>query len=313
MTELRFDGRVAVITGAGRGLGRTYARLLASRGAKVVVNDFGGSITGEGSDASPAEAVVREITQAGGEAVADISSVATPEGGSAIIETALDRYGRIDIVIHNAGILRRVPVEDMSQEDFDLVNDVHLRGGFHVVRPAYALMKAAGYGRIVLTSSSYALYGGDLVGSYSAAKAGLIGLSNVVAREGHAHGVKCNVILPAAITRVNQDEWDHGSAPPMTAEMVAPAVGWLAHESCSISGEMLIAAAGRIARACVVESPGVYQGDWTMEQVGEQIDAIRNIDQPVHFAPVPSGLDEHGAYSFAMAASGRAAALDTAG
>src|ERR1700761_8645681 len=183
MTELRFDGRVAVVTGGGRGLGRTYALLLAARGAKVVVNDPGASLKGDGGDAGPAEEVVREIKAAGGDAVANTDSVATPEGGQSIIDTATDKWGRIDILIHNAGIVRRAPLKEMSYADFELVLDVHLRGAFHVVRPAFPLMCKAGYGRVVLTSSINGLYGNKQVLNYSVAKAGLIGLSNVVALE----------------------------------------------------------------------------------------------------------------------------------
>src|ERR1700737_4222736 len=202
MPELRFDNRVAVITGAGRGLGRTYALLLASRGAKAVVNDTGGSMGGEGVNAGPADEVVREIRSAGGEAVACTASVSTPEGGSAIIKAALDHYGRIDILIHNAGNVRAASLKEMTQEDFDAVLDVHLRGAFHVVRPAFVHMCKAGYGRVVLTSSIGGLYGNHCVANYAAAKAGVIGLSNVVALEGGADGVKSNVVVPAAVTRM---------------------------------------------------------------------------------------------------------------
>ena len=153
MADLRFDGRVAVVTGGGRGLGRSYALLLASRGAKVVVNDSGGSLDGEGVDSGPAERVVSEITAAGGQAVACTESVSTPEGGDSIVRTALEHYGRVDILIHNAGNVRRGSLKEMSYEDFDAVLDVHLRGAFNVVRPAFPLMCEAGYGRIVLTSS----------------------------------------------------------------------------------------------------------------------------------------------------------------
>ncbi|MFY1621362.1 SDR family NAD(P)-dependent oxidoreductase, partial [Micromonospora sp. WMMD736] len=147
MPELRFDDRVAVVTGAGRGLGREYALLLASRGANVVVNDPGGALSGDGSDAGPADTVVAEIRSAGGDAVACTESVATATGGAAIIETALANYGRVDILIHNAGIVRRSPLREMSYEDFDAVLDVHLRGAFHVLRPAFPVMCDAGYGR----------------------------------------------------------------------------------------------------------------------------------------------------------------------
>src|ERR1700686_1687892 len=256
MPELRFDDRVAVVTGAGRGLGRAYAKLLASKGAKVVVNDSGGSLTGDGSDAGPAEAVVREIQAAGGEAVACTESVANPEGGTTIIHAALDRYGRIDILIHNAGNVRRASLKEMTYEDFEAVLDVHLRGAFHVVRPAFVPMCKAGYGRVVLTSSIGGLYGNHRVANYGVAKAGLIGLSNVVALEGAAEGVKCNLIVPGAVTRMAEG-LDTSAYPPMSPELVAPVVGWLVHESCSISGEMLISIAGRVARAFIAESPGV--------------------------------------------------------
>lgn len=159
MTELRFDGRVAVITGAGRGLGRSYALLLASKGAKVVVNDLGGPLNGDGVDSGPAEAVVQEIRAARGEAVANTDTVATPEGGQAIVQAALDHYGRIDILIHNAGNVRYGSMKEISYEDFNAVLDVHLKGAFHVVRPAFPIMCAAGYGRIILTSSIGGLYG----------------------------------------------------------------------------------------------------------------------------------------------------------
>ncbi|MFZ5601059.1 MAG: SDR family NAD(P)-dependent oxidoreductase [Pseudomonadota bacterium] len=300
MAELRFDGRVAVITGAGRGLGAAYARLLASRGAKVVVNDPGVSMAGDGNDIGPAQQVVQEIISAGGMAVANTDSVATPEGGEAIIKAALDHFGRIDIVIHNAGIVRRAALKEMSYADFESVLDVHLRGGFHVVRAAFPYMCEAGYGRIVLTGSINGLYGNRGVVNYSAAKAGLIGLSNVAAIEGEEYGVKSNVILPGAVTRMAEG-LDTSKYPPMDPELVAPAVAWMAHESCTITGEMLIAIAGRIARAYAAETQGVYQPAWTVEQVAEQMGAIRNTENPLIFAPAPSGHVDHLRYSFAMA------------
>jgi NAD(P)-dependent dehydrogenase (short-subunit alcohol dehydrogenase family) len=303
LPELRFDGRVAVITGAGRGLGRAYALLLASRGAKVVVNDNGSSIKGAGVDAGPAEEVAREIRSAGGEAVARTDSVSTPDGGGAIIKAALDHYGRIDILIHNAGNVRAASLKDMTQEDFDSVLDVHLRGAFHVVRPAFGHMCKAGYGRVVLTSSIGGLYGNHKVANYGVAKAGMIGLSNVVALEGAAEGVKCNIIVPGAVTRMAEGI-DISAYPPMGPELVAPVVGWLAHESCSITGEMLISIAGRVAKACFAESPGVYRAAWSVEDVAANIDAIRNTDAPFIPAVVPNGHVDHIVYSFKMATRG---------
>ena len=304
MAELRFDDRVAVITGAGRGLGRAYALLLASRGAKVVVYDPGGSLTGEGDDPGPAEEVVREITKAGGEAVACTASVATAEGGKAIIDTAVERYGRIDVLVHNAGIVRSAPLTEMTYEDFDAVLDVHLRGAFHVVRPAFPLMKAAGYGRIVLTSSIGGLYGNHNVANYGVSKAGMIGLSNVVALEGADADVRCNIIVPGAVTRMAEGI-DTSAYPPMGAELVAPVAGWLAHESCSITGEMLVSIAGRVARAFVAETPGVHRPSWTVEEVGEHLGAIRDTGDPWILPVVPSAHVDHIRNSFAMAMKGQ--------
>jgi NAD(P)-dependent dehydrogenase (short-subunit alcohol dehydrogenase family) len=303
MPELRFDDRVAAVTGAGRGLGRAYAKLLASKGAKVVVNDSGGSLIGDGSDAGPADEVLREIQAAGGEAVACTESVTTPEGGTTIVQTALDRYGRIDILIHNAGNVRRAPLKEMTYEDFDAVLDVHLRGAFHVVRPAFPVMCDAGYGRIVLTSSIGGLYGNHGFANYAAAKAGVIGLSNVVALEGAADGVKSNVVVPAAVTRMAEG-LDTSGYPPMGPEHVAPAVAWLAHESCSITGEILVAVAGRVAKALIAETPGVYRPSWSIEQVGEDLAAIGDATAPVVFPVVPDGHVEHIRYSFEMAHRG---------
>jgi len=301
MADLRFDDRVAVVTGGGRGLGRSYATLLASQGAKVVVNDPGGSLTGDDTDARPADDVVREITAAGGQAVASAESVTTAAGGKAILEAALDTYGRLDILIHNAGIVRSAPLKEMSYEDFEAVLDVHLRGAFHVVRPAFPVMCDAGYGRIVLTSSIGGLYGNHGVANYAAAKAGVIGLSNVVALEGAVEGVQSNVIVPAAVTRMAEGI-DTSEYPPMGPELVAPVVGWLAHESCSVTGEVLIALAGRVARAIVTETPGMYRPSWSIQEVGEHIEAIRDASGPVVFPIVPDGHGDHIRYSFAQAA-----------
>ena len=301
MAELRFDNRVAVVTGAGRGLGREHALLLASRGAKVVVNDTGAALTGAGTDEGPARQVVAEIKAAGGDAVASVDSVATPEGGRAIIQAALDHYGRIDILVHNAGNVRRGSLKEMSYEDFDAVIDVHLRGAFHVVRPAFPIMCAAHYGRVVLTSSIGGLYGNHAVANYAAAKAGLIGLSNVVALEGAADGVLCNVIVPSAVTRMAEG-LDVSAYPPMGAELVAPVVGLLAHETCPVTGEMLIAIAGRVAKAVIAETPGVHRPSWSIEDVAEQIDAIRYLAAPLVFPVVPDGHTDHIRYSFGTAA-----------
>jgi len=303
MSELRFDDRVAVITGGGRGLGRAYALLLAERGAKVVVNDLGVSMKGDDASAGPAQDVVDEIVAAGGQAIANTDSVATPEGGKAIVRAALDAFGRVDIVIHSAGNVRKAPLKDMSYEDFESVLSVHLRGGFHIVREAFPLMCDQGYGRIIMTSSINGLYGKSDNVNYATSKAGLMGLSNTAAIEGAAHGVKSNVIVPAAVTRMSEGI-DTSQFPPMEPEMVAPAVAWLAHEDCSISGEMLVAMGGRIGRAYVAESRGVYHPSWTVEQVAADMDAIRDTSDPKLFPPVPDGQLEHLMFSFEMARNG---------
>jgi NAD(P)-dependent dehydrogenase (short-subunit alcohol dehydrogenase family) len=302
--EPGFDGRVAVVTGAGRGLGRAYAQLLGERGARVVVNDTGADLTGDGVRVEAAEEVAEEIRAAGGDAIACTASVATPQGGQDIIAAAIEHYGRLDVLIHNAGNVRRGSLRQMSYQDFDAVLDVHLRGAFHVVRPAFPVMCDAGYGRIVLTSSIGGLYGNCGVANYAAAKAGGVGLSNVAALEGAPAGVRCNVVVPAAVTRMAEGI-DTSGYPPMQPELVEPVVGWLAHESCSVTGEVLIALAGRVARAVVAESPGVYQPSWTIDQVGERIDEIRDVGAPVIFPVVPDGHADHIRYSFGLAHAGR--------
>ena len=201
---VRFDGRVALVTGAGGGLGRDYSIELARRGARVVVNDLGGTATGTGESRSAAQGVVDEITQAGGIAVASYESVASRAGGAAIVQTALDHFGRLDIVINNAGFLRNNRFEDMTDTEIDSVLDVHLKGAFYVSQPAYSAMKANSYGRFIFTASASALYGHAWQANYAAAKGGLMGLSHIVSLEGARHGILSNLLLPTAHTRMNE-------------------------------------------------------------------------------------------------------------
>lgn len=297
MLDMRFDRRVAVITGAGRGLGRAYALLLAAKGARVVVNDPGGALTGDGGNGDIAEKVAAEIHAAGGEAIANTDSVATPEGGAAIVQAALDAWGRIDVLVHNAGNVRYGALRDLSVDDFEAVLSVHLRGAFHVLRAAHPAMCDAGYGRIVLTSSIGGIYGNLRVGNYAAAKAGILGLANVAALEGEAHGVRCNVIVPSAVTRMAEGI-DTSRYPPMEPALVAPAVGWLCHEACTLNGEILAAIGGRVARMFVAETPGVYQPAWTMEEIDARMGEI------VAGKPLDFGLHghiDHITHSFTMA------------
>ena len=305
MTVLRFDDRVAVVTGAGRGLGRSYALLLASRGAKVVVNDIGVSRYGADPDAGPAQDVVNEIKAAGGEAVANTDSVSTAEGGNAIIQSAIDAFGRIDILIANAGFNRPKPFDEISLEDFEAILGVHLMGGYHVARAAFPLMKAQKYGRVILTSSIAGAYSEKMLAGYAVSKAGLVGLSNVIAHEGAEANVHSNAILPSAETRLSEGR-DTSMFPDMRPELVAPMVAWLCHEKCEVNGEMLVALAGRIARAWISESVGVYQPEWSIEQVAQRWDEIGDPKDALAFPPVPSGFNDHLGYSFAMARVGGA-------
>lgn len=300
MAEMRFDDRVAVITGGGRGLGRSYALLLASRGAKVVVNDLGGAMKGgdDDSDVSVAQSVVDEIVAAGGEAIANTDSVATPEGGKAIIQAALDQWGHIDILIHNAGNVRYGSIRDVSYEDFRSVLDVHMLGAFHVVQAAFGPMCDAGYGRIVLTSSIGGIYGNNDCVNYGMAKSSMIGLSNIAALEGEEHNVKCNVIVPSAVTRMAEGI-DISQYPPMQPELVAPVVGWLCHEDCTATGEMIASIAGRVARVFIAETRGVYQPEWTVEEVAGASTAFHDKSEVLDFGL--HGHVDHIMYSFGMA------------
>jgi len=309
MTDLRFDDRVVVITGGGRGLGRAYAELLGAQGARVVVNDLGVSMAGDGTREDPAGDVAAAIAAAGGQAIANRDTVATAAGGKAIVEQALDTYGRIDVLIHNAGNVRRAPLAEMSEEIFRAVLDVHLVGGFNVLQPAFAAMCKAGYGRIVLTTSIGGLYGNYEVANYSAAKAGLIGLSHTAAIEGAAHGVKSNCIVPSAVTRMSEGI-DTTQFPPLGPEFVAPAVGWLAHDSCTMSGELLVALGGRMACAYLAETKGAWQPAWTIADVDARQADIADRSAPFVFPVVPTeaggphGFMKHLGASFAMARAG---------
>lgn len=298
MAESRFDGRVAVITGGGRGLGRAYALLLASKGAKVVVNDPGGAMSGAGGDAGVAQELVDEIRAAGGEAVANTDSVATEQGGKAIVEAALDSFGRIDALIHNAGNVRYGSLSEITHEDFRAVVDVHLMGAFNVVRPAFPLMCAQEYGRIVLTSSIGGIYGNNRCVNYGVAKSGMIGLNNIAALEGEGCNVKSNIIVPSAVTRMAEGI-DISQYPPMEPELVAPVVGWLAHEDCNITGEMIASIAGRIARCFIAETRGVYRPSWTIEEVGQAMAQVHDKSEALDFGL--HGHVEHIMESFRMA------------
>ena len=276
MADLGFDGKVAIITGAGGGLGREHALLLASRGAQVVVNDLGGGVAGgDGGSLGPAETVVKEIEDAGGVAVADGNSVATPEGGEAIVQTALDAFGRVDIVINNAGILRDKAFHNMEPDLIDPVLDVHLKGAFYVTKAAWVRMREQNYGRVVNTSSNSGLLGNFGQSNYGAAKMGLVGLTRVLAIEGAKANIKVNAIAPIAFTRMTEALMgDLGTK--LKPELVTPIVVWLCHEDCPVTGEVYSAGGGVIARFFVGLTKGYVNPDLTVEDVRDHFDEIRD-------------------------------------
>jgi len=257
---IRYDGRVAVITGAGNGLGRSHALLLAARGARVVVNDLGGSVAGRGGSHSAADAVVAEIRAAGGEAVANYDSVATPEGGAAIIQTAYDAFGRVDILINNAGNNIQNSFRKLSIEDFKAVVDVHLMGAVYCTKAAWQGMLDQQYGRIVMTPSAAGLFGGHGLSNYAAAKIALVGLMNSLKLEGRNRNVTVNCIAPMATTRMSQEAMDDKTGPLLQPEFVSAAVGLLCAEEHTGSGEIISAGAGYYSRIGIVEGAGVCLG-----------------------------------------------------
>ena len=266
MADLGFDGKVVVITGAGGGLGRQHALLLASRGALVVVNDLGGAVDGTGSDKGAAEHVVDEIKAAGGEAVADTNSVSTPEGGQAIVQTAIDAFGKVDVVINNAGILRDKAFHNMSPDLLNPVLDVHLKGAFYVTQPAWLVMREQGYGRIISTSSAAGVFGNFGQTNYGAAKMGLVGFTRVLAVEGAKYNIKANAIAPLALTRMTEtlmgalgDKLDPG--------LVSPLVTYLAHEDCPVSGQVFSVGGGRVAHVFIAETQGYHHAHLKPEDV----------------------------------------------
>jgi len=266
-SDIRFDGRVAIVTGAGGGIGRQYALLLAARGARVVVNDIGGSVTGEGVDVGPAAAVVKEIIEAGGTAVASTDSVSTPAGAGRIVQTAIDSFGTIDILVNNAGILRDASFGKLTPEKLDAVLDVHLRGTFFVTMHAWQVMRQNSYGRIVSTTSNSGLIGNFGQSNYGAAKMGIVGLTRVLSAEGRRSNINVNAIAPAAITRMTEGFVEDEAARVLDPAYVAPVVAWLAHADCNVTGEVISAGGGRVARYFIGLTPGYFAADMDPEAV----------------------------------------------
>ncbi len=323
--SIRFDGRVAIVTGAGGGLGRAYALELARRGARLVVNDLGGARDGAGEgSAAPAEAVAAEITAAGGEAVANFDSVASPEGGAAIVKAALEAFGTVDIVINNAGILRDKSFAKMTPAHWQAVVDVHLSGAYHVTRPAFEVMKAKGYGRVVMTSSAAGLYGNFGQANYSAAKLGLVGLMHTLKLEGAKYGIQVNTIAPLAASRLTADVMPADLFEKMKPEFVVPLALFLCAEECAVSGNIYNAGMGYFNRAAVVTGPGavvaaageypsveevaavmdhiaVLEGGKTYDQLSDQLgDVLGAFEAPVEDAAAGSDTGGHDGMSVAQ-------------
>jgi len=283
-----FQNRVALITGAGRGLGAEHAKLLASRGAAVVVNDPGVATDGSESEARPADDVVGAIHAAGGAAVADYGSVTDPDDAAAMVQRAIDEFGRIDVVINNAGILRDKAFHHLEWPNLHAVLDVHLRGAFYVTQPAFRHMREQGYGRIVVTSSNSGLLGNFGQSNYGAAKMGLVGLMNVLALEGAKYDIKVNAIAPVARTRMTE-ELLGPVVDKLDPALVSPVVAYLASEACSVTGEIYSAAGGTVSRMFVGVTQGWFkhpekEGLLTPDDVEEHLDIIR--DETGYLVPV---------------------------
>ena len=278
MSDLGFEGRVIIVTGAGSGLGKSHAMEFARRGGQVVVNDLGGAVDGSGSGSAAADLVVKEIEAAGGTAVANYDSVSTQAGGEGIVQTALDNFGRVDVVVNNAGILRDRSFAKMSEEEMNSVLDVHLRGAFYVSQPAFRAMKENNFGRFVFTASAAGVFGNFGQANYGAAKMGLVGLSNVLSQEGVKHEIKSNVIAPIALTRMTAGIMD-GLGLQLDPEYVTSMVVYLASEECQQTHEIYSVGAGRYARVFVGLCPGwadVQSETVTAEDVRDNLDQIRD-------------------------------------
>ena len=295
--QLRFDGRVALVTGAGGGLGRAHALLLAERGAAVVVNDLvSPTMGGQQHDAGPAERVAAEIRAAGGAALSNSDSVTTREGGTRMVQAAIDEFGQLDILVNNAGIIRNRTFLNIGPDELEPVLDVHLKGAFFVTQPAYEHMKSRKYGRIVNTSSGSGLFGSFGQSAYAAAKMALVGLTKTLALEGGRYGIATNAVAPGALTRMTGDVLGDDSPAAellgrsgssleamMGPHQVAPVVAYLSHEDCSLNGETLSAAGGRVARLFVAAARGVKHDTLLLEDVAAEIETI--VDETGYIVP----------------------------
>lgn len=279
MADIRFDNRVAIVTGAGGGLGRSHALLLASRGAKVVVNDLGGAVDGSaGGGHRPADAVVEEIKKAGGQAVANYDGVDTMAGAEKIVATAKEAFGKLDIVINNAGILRDVSFVKMTEEDWDKVLRVHLSGSMYVTKAAWPLLREGGYGRVVFTTSAAGLYGNFGQANYSSAKLGIVGLAKTLAHEGAKYNIKSNVIAPIAKSRMTETVMPPPMLEKLLPEYVSPVVGYLSSEECPDTAQIYAVGGGYISRVAIVEGKGVgLHGAFSIDDVAKSWEQINDL------------------------------------
>jgi len=281
MAEIKFDGKVAIVTGAGGGLGRAHALLLAARGAKVVVNDLGGATDGTGSGNTMAEQVCDEIKKAGGEAAPDFNSVLD---GEAIVKTAVDAFGTVDIVVNNAGILRDISFMKQSDQDWNLVMDVHLNGTRNVTKAAFPIMREKGYGRIVLTTSAAGLYGNFGQTNYSAAKMGIVGLANTLKFEGAKYNIKVNTIAPIAGSRLTEQVMPENLTEALKPEFVTPLVAYLCSEQCQETGFIYSVGGGYFSRVAFFEGEGIFLGtdkEITAEDVQTKMGEINDLGKAV--------------------------------
>ena len=276
------EGRVCIVTGAGRGIGRDYALMLAAEGAKVVVNDLGGSRDGTGVDQGPAQEVVDEILAAGGQAVANTDDISDWSGAENLINQAITTFGGLDVLINNAGILRDKSFHNMTPDLMNPVFDVHLKGAFHVTQPAYLIMREQGYGRIISTSSAAGIFGNFGQTNYGAAKMGLVGFTRVLAVEGAKFNIKANAIAPLALTRMTETLMGN-LADKLGPEEVTPIVAMLAHEDCPVSGNIFSVGGGRVANVFIGETQGYTKPGHTLEDLRDNWDAI--MSQDGYFVP----------------------------
>ena len=282
MSQVSFENRTVIVTGAGNGLGKAYALELGSRGARVVVNDLGGAVDGSGSGSTPADEVVNEIIANGGEAVANYDSVATKEGGASIVQTAIDNFGTVDAVVNNAGILRDKSFAKMEEEDLNAIIDVHLKGTFFVCQPAFIQMKEQGYGRFVNVSSPSGLFGNFGQLNYGAAKMGIVGLTNVLAIEGAKYNIKANVIAPNAATRMTEELFGEDMSKLLTVDNITPLVVYLASEQCEVTHEIFSAGGGRFARIGISTDVGYFNASAKAEDIFANIGEIRDLSNPIY-------------------------------